>query len=127
MPDDHLQNPQISSILASARIVLAHSILACWHDCLKKLHSLFSSSIMSGSHMLCSSRYSSCRSHRDCISSAICDSSEFHHSLAATEGLQIFAACSLVSEITLVRAEAALSSFFVKRVLFLSSRRCSGT
>ena len=126
MPDDHLQNPQISSVLALARIVLAHSILAYWHDHLKKLHSLFSSSIMSGSHMLCSSRYSSCRSCRNHISPAICDSSEFHYGLAAAEGLQIFAACSLVSEITLVRAKATSSSSFVVRVLFLSSRRCSG-
>ena len=127
MPDDHLQNPQISSVLASARIVLAHFVLACWHDYLKKLRSLFSSSIMSGSHMLCSSRYGSYRSRRDHISSAIYDSSKFHHSLAAAEGLRIFAACSLVSEITLVRAEAASSSSFVERVLFLSSKRCSGT
>jgi len=81
---------------------------------------------MSGSHILCSSRYSSCRSCRDRISPAICDNSEFHHSLAAVEGLQIFATCSLVSEITLVRAEAASSSSFVERVLFLSSKRCSG-
>ena len=127
MPDDYLQNPQISSVLASARIVLAHSVLACWYDCLKKLHSLFSSSIMSGSHMLCSSRYSSCRSCRDHIFPTIYDSSEFYYSLAAAEGLQIFTACSLVSEITLVRAKAASSSFFVERVLFLSSKRCSGT
>ena len=126
MPDDHLQNPQISSILASARIVLAHSVLVCWYDHLKKLRSLFSSSIISGSHMLCSSRYSSCRSRRDHIFPAICDSSEFHHSLAAAEDLRIFAACLLVSEITLVRAEAASSSSFVERVLFLSSRRCNG-
>jgi len=120
MLDDHLQNPQISSVLALARIVLAHSVLASWHDRLKKLHSLFSSSIMFGSHMLCSSRYSSCRSHRDCISPVICDSLKFHHGLAAAEGLQIFAVCLLVSEITLVRAKAALSSSFVERV-------CKGT
>jgi len=126
MPDDHLRNPQISSVLASARVVLAHSVLACWHDRLKKLCSLFSSSIMSGSCILCFSRYINCRSRSDCISPAICDSSEFHHGLAAAKGLQIFAACSLASEITLVRAEAALSSSFVERVLFLSSRRCSG-
>jgi len=87
MPDDHLQNPQISSVLASARVVLVHSVLAYRHDCLKKLCSLFSSSIMSGSCMLCFSRYSNCRSHSDCISPAICDSSEFHHSLAAAKGL----------------------------------------
>jgi len=77
---------------------------------------------MFGSHMLCSSRYSSCRSHRDHISPAICDSFEFHHSLAAAEGLQIFAACLLVNEITLVRAKAVLSSFFVERVYKGTSR-----
>ena len=70
--------------------------------------------------MLCSSRYSSCRSRRDRISSAICNSFEFHHSLATAEGLQIFTACLLVSKITLVRAKAALSSSFVERV-------CKGT
>jgi len=64
--------------------------------------------------ILCSLRCNSCISHSDHIFSAIYDSSVFYHGLAATEGFQIFTACSLVSGITLVRAKAALFSFCVE-------------